>query len=197
MPTADTHGYRPGMVDLKAGQISREIFVNEAIYQQELERLFARAWLFVGHESQIPNPGDFVVSGMGEESVILCRDRAGEVHVFLNSCRHRGMKVCRYDEGNAAVFTCPYHGWSYGTDGRLVGVPFFREAYHSTLDRAQWGLVEVAQLCRYKGTVWATWAPAAPSFFEYLGEFRRYLDLTLDGWDGSEGGSEIIGGVQK
>ena len=197
MPRADSHGYRPGLVDLNAGQISREIFVNEAIYQEELERVFARCWLFVGHESQIPNPGDFVVSGMGEESVILCRDRAGEVHVFLNSCRHRGMKVCRYDEGNTAVFTCPYHGWSYGTDGRLVGVPYFREAYHSRLDRAQWGLVEVAQLARYKGTVWATWDPAAPSFFDYLGDFRRYLDLSLDGWDGSEGGSEVLGGVQK
>jgi len=83
MPTANSRGYEPGMIDLKAGQISREIFVNEAIYEQELERLFARAWLFVGHESQIPNPGDFVVSGMGEESVILCRDGVGEVHVFL------------------------------------------------------------------------------------------------------------------
>jgi phenylpropionate dioxygenase-like ring-hydroxylating dioxygenase large terminal subunit len=197
MPTADSHGYRTGLVDLKAGTISREIFVNEAIYQEELERVFTRAWLFVGHESQIPGSGDFVVSGMGEESVILCRDRAGEVHVFLNSCRHRGMKVCRYDEGNAAVFTCPYHGWSYGTDGRLVGVPYFREAYHSRLDRAQWGLVEVAQLARYKGTVWATWDPAAPPFLEYLGDFRRYLDLSLDGWDGSEGGSEVLGGVQK
>src|SRR5689334_24177660 len=90
MPLADNPGYRSGMVDLQSGRISREIFVNDAIYQQELERLFARAWLFVGHESQIPNPGDFVVSGMGEESVILCRDRAGQVHVFLNSCRHRG-----------------------------------------------------------------------------------------------------------
>ena len=125
---------------------------------------------------------------MGEESVILCRDRAGEIHVFLNSCRHRGMKVCRYDEGNTAVFTCPYHGWSYGTDGRLVGVPYFREAYHSQLDRSQWGLVEVAQLCSYKGTIWATWDPAAPPFLEYLGDFTRYLDLLLDGWDGREGG---------
>src|SRR6266404_4138689 len=99
MATARISGYYPGLVDLAAGQISRE--------------------LFVGHESQIPNPGDFFVSSMGEESVILCRDRAGKVHVFLNSCRHRGMKVCRYDEGNTPVFTCPYHGWSYGTDGRL------------------------------------------------------------------------------
>ena len=164
-------GYRKGLVDLAAGQISREIFVNDEIYREEQERVFARSWLFVGHESQIPNPGDFFVSAMGEESVILCRDRAGQIHVFLNSCRHRGMKVCRYDEGNTAVFTCPYHGWSYSTDGRLVGVPYFREAYHSKLDRAQWGLVEVAQLCNYKGSVWATWDPAAPSFLEYLGEF--------------------------
>src|SRR6266566_4683516 len=197
MATALEQGYRPGLVDMAAGQISREIFVNEEIYQEELERLFARVWMFVGHESQIAKPGDYFVSGMGEESVILCRDRRGEIHVFLNSCRHRGMKVCRYDEGNTTVFTCPYHGWSYGTDGKLAGVPFFREAYHERLDRSQWGLVEVAQLCRYKGTVWATWDPTAPSFFEYLGDFRRYLDLTLDSWDGSEGGSELLGGVQK
>src|SRR5438105_5272543 len=197
MAIAHGSAYRPGLVDLRAGTISREIFVSEAIYREEVERVFARAWLFVGHESQIPGPGDFVVSGMGEESVILCRDRRGEIHVFLNSCRHRGMKVCRYDEGNTSVFTCPYHGWSYGTDGKLGGVPFFREAYHSQLDRSQWGLVEVAQLCRYKGTVWATWDPAAPSFFDYLGDFRGYDDLTLDGWDGSEAGDEVLGGVQQ
>src|SRR5436309_15997956 len=104
--TKGKQGYYPGLVDLAAGQISREIFVNDEIYQEELERVFARAWLFVGHESQIPNPVDFFVSSMGEESVILCRDRAGKVHVFLNSCRHRGMNACRYDEGNAAALTC-------------------------------------------------------------------------------------------
>ena len=75
--TAGEHGYRSGLVDLAKGQLSRELFVNDEIYQQELERVFARAWLFVGHESQIANPGDFFVSSMGEESVILCRDRAG------------------------------------------------------------------------------------------------------------------------
>ena len=197
MTMASASGYRPGLVDTKTGQISREIFVNEAIYAEEQERIFARAWLFIGHESQIPSPGDYAAARMGEEAVILCRDRAGEVHVFLNSCRHRGMKVCRYDEGNTAVFTCPYHGWSYGTDGRLVGVPFFREAYHSTLDRSQWGLVEVAQLARYKGSVWATWDPAAPPFLEYLGAASGFLDLQLDGWDGRGGQAEVLGGVQK
>ena len=117
-----TMGYRAGLVDNTTGLISREIFVNEDIYHQEQERVFARSWLFVGHESQIPNPGDFFSSRMGEEAVILCRDRKDKIHVFLNSCRHRGMKVCRYDEGNTTVFTCPYHGWSFATDGALAGV---------------------------------------------------------------------------
>src|SRR4029079_3205818 len=95
------------------------------------------------------------------------------------------------------VFTCPYHGWSYGTDGRLVGVPYFREAYHSQLDKAKWGLVEVAQLHNYKGSIWATWDPAAPGFTEYLGDFTRYLDLQLDGWDGREGQAEVLCGIEK
>jgi phenylpropionate dioxygenase-like ring-hydroxylating dioxygenase large terminal subunit len=85
MTRARTQGYKNGLVDTTTGQISREIFVNEDIYQQELEQIFTRAWLFVGHESQIPKPGDFFVSCMGEESVLLCRDREERIHVFLNS----------------------------------------------------------------------------------------------------------------
>ena len=189
--------YAGGLVDMRSGQISREIFVNDEIYRQEQEQVFTRSWLFVGHESQVPKPGDYFVSCMGEESVILCRDRQGELHIFLNSCMHRGMKVCRYDEGNTPVFTCPYHGWSYATDGQLVGVPYFKDAYHEELDKSQWGLVEVAQLENYKGSIWATWDESAPTFEEYLGDFKTFFDLSLDCWDGREGGSEIIGGVQK
>ncbi len=184
-------------IDLEQGEISREIFVNQEIYEQEQERIFARAWLFLGHESQIPNPGDFFVSCMGEESVILTRDERGQAHAVLNTCRHRGMKVCRYDVGNTRVFTCPYHGWSYGTDGELVGVPHYKEAYDEQLDRARWGLIEVAQLTNYKGTFWATWDEHAPSFLDYLGGMKLYLDILLDGADGSEGESELLGSVQK
>ena len=186
-----------GWVDLDQGLISREIFVSEEIYEEELEKVFARAWLFVGHESQIPKPGDFFVSSMGGESVILCRDRQDKIHVFLNSCRHRGMKVCRYDEGNTAVFSCPYHGWSYATDGNLVGVPYFKQAYRELLDKSQWGLIEVPQLANYQGAIFATWDPEAPSFEEYAGGFLPALEALLRGSDGSEGGAEVYGGVQK
>jgi hypothetical protein len=107
------------------------------------------------------------------------------------------MKVCRYDQGNTPVFTCPYHGWSFATDGRLVGVPYYKEAYHEQLDKSQWGLIEVAQMTNYKGTIWATWDPAAPPFLDYIGRMLPYLDELLDCRDGREGGSELLGGVQK
>ena len=185
------------LVNVDAGLVSREIFVNQEIYQQEQEQVFSRAWLFVGHEAQIPKPGDFFVSSMGEESVILCRDREGQIHIFLNSCMHRGMKVCRYDEGNTPVFTCPYHGWSYATDGKLVGVPYFKDAYHQELDKSKWGLVHVPQMYNYKGGIWATWDESAPPFLDYIGGFKLYLDLLMDSWDGEEGGTEVFGGVEK
>src|SRR6184192_1250115 len=89
---------------------------------RRVEQIFARCWLFIGHESLVPNPGDFVTTRMGTEEVILVRDRKdGKIRAFLNSCRHRGEKVCRYDAGNALVFTCPFHAWTYDTKGELVG----------------------------------------------------------------------------
>jgi len=196
-PAVKTSAFHPAMVDTANGEISREIFVNADLYYEELEKLFTRAWLFVGHESQIPNAGDFFVSRMGSESVILCRDRARKIHVFLNSCRHRGMKVCLYDEGNTTRFTCPYHAWSYATDGQLVGVPHHKTLYEGVLDLAKWSLIEVARLENYKGTIWATWDRDAPSFTDYLGAAKLHLDFTLDCRDGREGGSEVFGGVQK
>ena len=185
------------LVDFDKCVASRAIFVDRDIYDRELENIFARSWLFVGHESQIPNPGDFVLSRMGGESVILNRDENGKLHVFLNTCRHRGMRVCRYDFGNAREFTCPYHGWLYGADGALRGVPQFRQGYHSELDRANWGLIEVAKLDTYRHTVWATWSPDAPSLAAYFGDARFYLDNFLSPPDGGNGRLEVVCGVQK
>ena len=184
------------LVDLDKGLVSREIFVDGDLYARELERVFARSWLFVGHESQIREPGDFALSRMGEESVILNRDEAGRLHVFLNTCRHRGMRVCRYDLGNAKEFICPYHGWLYGADGALRGVPQLAQAYHSELDRSAWGLIE-ARLETHNQTIWASWDKDAPSLADYLGEARFYLDNFLAPPDGGNGRLEVVGGIQK
>src|SRR5207248_3857985 len=145
------------LVDLEQGTVSRAIYSDAAIYQLEIERIFARCWLFVGHETQIPQPGDYVTTFMGEEPVIVWRDTRGRVHAFLNTCRHRGNRVCLYERGNAASFTCSYHGWTYDNEGSLIGVPFHTEAYYGELDRSGLGLSEVPHLEVYGGMIFATW----------------------------------------
>jgi 3-phenylpropionate/trans-cinnamate dioxygenase alpha subunit len=182
------------VVDVEQGLIGRQIFIDPEIYTQELEQIFARCWLFLGHESQIPHPGDFFSTYMGEDPVLVVRDNDGKVHAFLNICRHRGNRLCRADAGNAERFTCAYHGWTYRNDGRLVGVPYFREAYYGALEREHWGLIPVAQLDSYKGLLFATFDPTAPPLLEYLGETAWYLDTFFDR---REGGIEVIGGMHK
>ncbi len=195
--TKQNGGKDPGyFLDLEEGVVGRELFVSEELYEREQEQVFARAWLLIGHESLIPKKGDFFVSRMGEESVLLTRDRKDKIHVFLNSCPHRGMKICRYDEGNSKVLECPYHGWGFSLDGRLAAVPH-QKAYMDVLDTEKWGLTEVAKLANYKGSIWATWDPEAPEFADYMGEALLHLDTVLDSRDGSEGGSIVLPGIQK
>jgi 3-phenylpropionate/trans-cinnamate dioxygenase alpha subunit len=182
------------LVDTERGLISRRIFIEPEIYERELQQIFARCWLVLCHDSQIPRPGDFFTTTMGEDPVLVVRDTGGEVHAFLNVCRHRGNRLCRADDGNAASFTCAYHGWTYRNDGRLTGVPYLKEAYHGELDREHWGLVPVAQLDSYKGLIFATFDPEAPPLREYLGEMAWYLDTFFDR---REGGIEVIGGMHK
>src|SRR5438552_1071110 len=100
-----------GMVDGDRGLVDRQIFSDAEIYEIELERIFARAWNFMCHESQIPNPGDFFLSYIGEDRVIAVRDKDGGLQVLLNTCRHRGNAVCRAEEGHATSLICTYHGW--------------------------------------------------------------------------------------
>jgi len=182
------------LVDADRGRISRRIFIEPEIYEQELRQIFARCWLYLCHDSQIPHPGDFFTTYMGEDPVLVVRDSDAKVHAFLNVCRHRGNRLCRADAGNAASFTCAYHGWTYRNDGQLTGVPYLKEAYHDELDRERWGLVTVAQLESYKGLWFATFDPEAPPLREYLGEMAWYLDTFFDRRDG---GIEVIGGMHK
>jgi phenylpropionate dioxygenase-like ring-hydroxylating dioxygenase large terminal subunit len=160
-------------------QVNRRIFSDDGIYHLEMERIFGRCWLFLGHESMIPKPGDYFTNYMGEDPVIVCRDSRAEVRVFLNTCRHRGATVCLYDRGNAITFTCSYHGWSYNVDGQLVGVPFADDAYFGTLEKEKWGLHEVPQVTVYGGLIFGCWDAAAPPLTDYLGDLRWYLDNIL------------------
>lgn len=172
-----------GLVDLQHGTVNRKIFSDPEIYSEEIERIFARCWLYLAHESQLPNAGDFVNVYMGEEAVLVCRDADGSIHAFINSCRHRGNKVCRADAGNAKSFQCPYHGWTYNMRGDLIGVPGHSDLYHDELDRGTWGMARVAQVDSYRGMIFGTFDAEAPSLDEYLGDIRWGLDLLFEQGD--------------
>lgn len=185
--------HTPGLVSIERGELNRRIFSDAEVFEQEIARIFGRAWLFLCHESQIPRTGDFFESVMGRDNVLVVRQKDGSVKGLLNTCRHRGNAVCRAEEGNARSFLCTYHGWSYGIDGRLNGVPGHKSFYGSALDKAALGLREVAQVAVYRGFIFGTHDRSAPPLEEYLGATGR-LGIALLA---ARGDVAVVPGIQK
>jgi phenylpropionate dioxygenase-like ring-hydroxylating dioxygenase large terminal subunit len=180
------------LADVRRGMIPAHIYNDEEVFRLERERLFGRAWVFVGHTSEIPQPGDYVVRRVLEDSFIVARGEDGVVRALFNMCLHRGMQVCRAELGNASHFRCPYHGWSYRNDGRLVGLPFHRDAYggEEGFRRKGQTLLPAPRLDTYRGLIFVSLDPDAPPLLEYLGDFAFYLDYYTNQ---SESGIELRG----
>jgi len=181
----------PGRMDFR---VHRGALVDEAVLAAERRRIFDRCWLYVGHASEVPEPGCFVTREVAGRPVILCRDSAGRVRVFLNACRHRGAMVCRERSGQARGFTCFYHGWSYDRDGRLDGVPG-ESSYPPGFDRAALGLAEPARVDAYRDFVFACFDAQAAPLGEYLAGATEYIDLVVD--QSPSGAMEVVRGVQE
>ncbi len=162
-----------GWFDGEKGLIDKTIYVDPDIYELELERVFARGWNFMCHESHIPEIGDYFTNYIGEDQVIVVRDENRAVQVLLNTCSHRGNALCRAEMGNTKSFQCTYHGWTFGLDGKLQAVPGGANFYRDKLDTAQWALRKAAKVEQYKGFYFATLDPDAPSLHDYLGEVGR------------------------
>jgi phenylpropionate dioxygenase-like ring-hydroxylating dioxygenase large terminal subunit len=186
------------MIDIASsvrdGRFDPKVLADEDLYREELDRIFRHTWLYVAHESQIPEPGDYLVNHMGEEEVFVVRDADRRIRVYKNWCPHRGNKVCLFDRGSARAFTCTFHGWTFGLSGELVGVGGGKQVYGEAEDRLRRTkrLPEVPHVASYEGLVFACWDPASPSLEDYLGEIRRYLDVVaVRPWSG---GVEILPG---
>ena len=164
--------------DVRRGMIPAHIYNDAEIFRLEKERLFSRAWLFVGHESEIPEAGDYVVRRVLQDSFIIARDESGTIRAMFNMCLHRGMQVCRAEIGNASHFRCSYHGWSYRNDGRLVGLPFHKEAFggEDGFSRKGQSLLRAPSLATYNGLIFISMDPNAEPLEDYLGDFKFYLD---------------------
>jgi phenylpropionate dioxygenase-like ring-hydroxylating dioxygenase large terminal subunit len=178
--------------EVRRGMIPAHIYNDQEIFKLETERVFGRSWVFLAHESEIPAPGDYVVRRVLDDSFIVVRDEHNQVRALFNMCLHRGMQVCRAELGNASHFRCPYHGWSYRNDGRLVGLPFHRDAYGGEAGFARKGqtLLPAPSIGVHNGLIFVSLDADAPPLAEHLGDFAFYLDYYTRQ---SESGIELRG----
>jgi len=174
--------------------VNRAVFVSRELFEREQRAVFDRCWIYVGHASEIRNPGDYRTRSVAGRPVIFCRDRDGNVHGLINSCRHRGAVVCREREGNVRNFYCMYHGWTYNTDGSLRGVPG-EDSYPPSFDKAVMGLAHVPRLESYRDFYFANFDHDAVDLATYLAGAKSYIDLVVD--QSPSGRMEIISGVQE
>ncbi|WP_102345856.1 aromatic ring-hydroxylating oxygenase subunit alpha [Bacillus sp. Marseille-P3661] len=178
---------------LKEGLVSNMIYHDQDIFELEQEKIFSKTWVFVAHDTEIPNKGDFVVRYVVQDSFIVVRGKDNQIGVYFNYCTHRGMHVCRAEDGNTSSFRCHYHGWNFNTSGELIGVPFEEPIYGESMDRKDFGLI-APRFGVYKGMIFVCLDDKAPSLEEYLGDFKWYLDLVLN-W--SPNGMEVTGPPQR
>ena len=168
---------------LETDRADGSIYNDPALFDLEMDRIFMHNWIWVAHRSEIPEPGDFITTFVGPHPVIVSRDRKGAVHVMLNRCRHRAATVCEQHKGNTASFVCPYHGWAYGLDGALRGVPH-QNGYGQDLDKASLPLGNL-RVEEYQGLIFATFDHAIPDLDSWLGAAKPWIDLFMKqgaGW---------------
>jgi 3-phenylpropionate/trans-cinnamate dioxygenase alpha subunit len=182
-----------GLVDTENGLLDRAVFTDHRIYRQEMRRVFAPSWLFLAHTDQFHKPGDFFTTYMGEDPVIVTLDRDRRIRAYLNSCRHRGARVCRADFGATRNFTCTYHGWAYDLEGKLISVPN-KDGYPESFEAAEWGLVEVPHVETIHGLIFGTWNPGPEPLRDFLGDMGWYMRAMLDH---DPEGTVVVGGVHK
>jgi phenylpropionate dioxygenase-like ring-hydroxylating dioxygenase large terminal subunit len=179
---------------VRPGRVHRQIYTDPAIFELELAWIFGTTWIYVGHESQVRNPGDYLVTRIGRKPVALVRDLDGGIHVIHNQCAHRGALVIATERGNASEFTCCYHGWTYHLDGRIKRIPL-QHGYPADFDprEPKTAMVKVPRVESYRGFVFASEANEGPSLRDFLGHMTTSIDDMVD--RAPDGEIEVAGGV--
>ena len=159
--------------------VHRAAYVDPAVFELEQARIFRRAWLYVAHESEVPAAGDFVLTHLGPEEVLLVRGEEGALALLHNRCAHRGARIVRQPAGSVRQFRCPYHAWTYRLDGSLLGVPL-ADGYAPSFQVGELGLPRVARVESYRGFVFGSHAASAPPLKEFLGPLASVFDNMLE-----------------
>jgi nitrite reductase/ring-hydroxylating ferredoxin subunit len=181
------------LIDHEKREVLTRVYSDPDIHEMELARLWSRQWVVLGHESEIPNAGDFVTRRIAADAVILSRDRDGQIQCMLNMCPHRGAQVCRREAGNESAFRCIYHGWVFGLDGSFRGAPYSKEIYPEGVDATRMGLRK-ARVEVFGGIIFANWDDDAPSLEDSLGDFKWYLNMMFNR---PKNGLEVLGAPQR
>lgn len=166
-------------------RVSAEVYSSAAIFALEMERIWARAWIYLGHESQVKSPGDFITTTIGKTPVIVVRDADGQcINVLKNRCGHRGAQVCQQSWGTArrGLFRCPYHGWTYRSDGTLRSQPSpgGYSGVDFDADDPSYGMPQIPRVACYRGFVFGSLDADAPDLESFLGETRETIDNLAD-----------------
>lgn len=157
-------------------RVHSSLYQDAAIFDEEIARIFYKTWVWVAHASELPRPLDFITTHIGPQSVIVNRDKDGTVRTMVNRCRHRGATVCDKRRGNAPGFVCPYHAWTYGTDGALRGLPLPKG--YKDFDKSDYGLVQL-RTEEYNGMIFATFNPDVEPLDTFLGRAKPWIDLFM------------------
>lgn len=177
-------------------RIHRSIYTDPEVFDLEMERIFENTWVYLGHESQVKEPGDYLTVNIGRRPVIMVRDKDGSINVLHNQCTHRGAKVAGKKCGNARAFRCCYHGWTFKTDGKLIGVPH-KVGYEQTdfdINDPAFSL-KVVRSESYRGFIFANLSPSGPDLKTFLGDAASSIDNMID--RSPDGELEITGGVLR
>lgn len=182
---------------VEADRVHRAVYTDPGIFELEMERLFGRAWLILGHESQVKNHGDYFRTEMARQPVIVTRTEAGEITVLFNRCTHRGALVAHEQSGHAKQFVCPYHGWTFDSGGELRFVPMAHnyDAASFVETSKALALPRVPRVDTYRGFIFASLAASGPSLLEFLGPMTTSFDDLVD--RSPIGEIEVAGGVFK
>ncbi|MGB8547240.1 MAG: Rieske 2Fe-2S domain-containing protein, partial [Xanthobacteraceae bacterium] len=181
---------------VEPGRVHRSVYTDPDIFDLELERVFGNAWIYVGHESEIERPGDFIATRIGKKPLLLARDLDSNIALVHNQCAHRGVMVVASDCGHTDEYRCCYHGWTYELDGRIKAAPLLH-GYPPHFDpkNSTSGMKRVPRVASYRGFVFGSFADDGPSLTDFLGYMTTSFDDMVD--RAPDGGLEVAGGVFK
>lgn len=177
-------------------KMDRAAFTEEALFDLEMKYIFERNWVFLGHESQIAKPNDFLTTKIGRVPVLITRDKSGAVRGFINACTHRGARVCRERAGNKRNHMCSFHGWTFSSGGDLLDVTDESVGgYSSAFDRADYGLLPLGRIESYRGFIFGSLSADVASLVDYLAGARDFIDLFVD--QSESGEMEVLPGTNR